>query len=80
MTQNTPMSHRALLAISAAAAGALPAIAEANPDAELLWLNREHDRAYAHALRGSEGLDEKGHDEVCAAMSDVEHAIHRIPA
>jgi hypothetical protein len=86
MAHATPLSRRSLLAISAAAAAgtaaaaSLPALAQANSDAELLRLDREHDSAYARALRGSEGLTEEGYNEVCEAMCDVEHAIHRIPA
>jgi hypothetical protein len=86
MAHATPLSRRSLLAISAAAAAgtaaaaSLPALAQANSDAELLRLDREHDAAYARALRGSEGLTEEGYNEVCEAMCDVEHAIHRIPA
>ncbi len=86
MTTTTPLSRRSLLAISAAAAagtaaaGTLPALAQPNLDAELLRLDREHDAAYARALRGSEGLTEEVDDEVCETVIDVEHAIRHIPA
>jgi uncharacterized protein GlcG (DUF336 family) len=51
MAHATPLSRRALFAISAAAAvgtatGAAASLAPVNPDAELLRLEREHDALY----------------------------------
>ncbi len=89
MTQNTPLSRRSLLAISAAAlagtaaAGTLPAIAEANPDAELLRLDREHDVAYARALAldvRTDNLTQEEADQICDASANLEFAIQDIPA
>jgi hypothetical protein len=87
LNEPTNLSRRALLAVSAAAAAttAAPvvALAAANPDAELLRLDREHDVAYARSLRagaGPDGLDDDDFEEICEALHDVEHAIHRIPA
>ncbi len=85
--QETFVSRRTILAAASAAlagtaltATSRPGLANESPDAELLRLDFEHDRAYARALRGSEGLTEEGYNEVCEAVCDVEHAIHRIPA
>ncbi len=89
MAHATPLSRRSLLAISAAAAAgttvaaSLPTLAQPNPDAELLRLDREHDAIYARSLRlgpGGDDLDDDDMNEICEAMSDVEFAIHRIPA
>jgi hypothetical protein len=89
MAHATPLSRRSLLAISAAAAagtaaaGTVPPLAQPNPDAELLRLDREHDAIYARSLRlgpGGDDLDDDDMNEICEAMSDVEFAIHRIPA
>ncbi len=89
MAHATPLSRRALLAISAAAAAgttvaaSLPALAQPNLDAELLRLDREHDAVYARSLRlgpDGDGLDDADMDKICETMIDVEHAIHRIPA
>ncbi len=89
MTTTTPLSRRALLAISAAAAagtataGALPALAEVNPDAQLLRLGREHDGAYARvtaANRQPENYDEDDFEALCEAYTDLEFKIQNIPA
>ena len=78
--RSIPAAASAALAGTALTAVSLPSLANESPDAELLRLDREHDAAYARALRGSEGLTEEGYDEICETMSDVEFAIHRIPA
>jgi hypothetical protein len=85
--QESFVSRRTILAAASAAlagtpltATSRPSLAHGGPDAELLRLDREHDAAYARALRGSEGQAEEVYDEICETMSDVEFAIHRIPA
>jgi hypothetical protein len=87
LNEPTNLSRRALLAVSAAVAAttAVPvvALADPNPDAELLRLGREHDEAYARSMRvgaGPDGLDNDDIEEISDALWDVEHAIHRIPA
>jgi hypothetical protein len=89
MAHATPLSRRALLAISATAAAgttvaaSLPALAQPNPDAELLRLDREHDAVYARSFRlglGGDDLNDDDMDEICETMIDVERAIRRIPA
>jgi hypothetical protein len=89
MAHATPLSRRALLAISATAAAgttvaaSLPALAQPNPDAELLRLDREHDAVYARSFRlglGGDNLNDDDMDEICETMIDVERAIRRIPA
>jgi hypothetical protein len=87
MAHATPLSRRALLAISAAAAagtatGAAASLAPVNPDAELLRLEREHDAlytridAYNRRLVEDEEAFEADHDACC----DVEFAMQDIPA
>ncbi len=85
--QESFVSRRTILAAASAAlvgtalaATSRPSLAYEGPDAELLRLDREHDRAYACALHGSEGLAEEVYDEVCETVIDVEHTIRHIPA
>ncbi len=89
MAHATPLSRRALLAISAAAAAGtataatLPTLAEANPDAELLRLDQEHDVAFARALAygaSTDRWDDKEFNEICGAYTALEFAIHHTPA
>ncbi len=89
MAHATPLSRRSLLAISAAAAAgttvaaSLPALAQPNPDAELLRLDREHDVAFARALAygaSTDRWDDKEFNEICGAYTALEFAIHHTPA
>jgi len=85
MVHDNALSHRSLLASSAAAstsslarlAGAvsLPVLSR---DAELLRLGRKHDVLYEHINahnRHVVGLDEEGFDALCDASTDVEFLI-----
>ena len=88
MAHATPLSRRALLAISAAAAagtatGAAASLAPVNPDAELLRLEREHDALYTRLDKHNRRLVELDDNEFEAdhdACCDVEFAMQDIPA
>jgi hypothetical protein len=88
--QESFVSRRSILsAASTALAGAtltavsLPALAQTNPDAELLRLDREHDVAYARALAldvRTDNLTQDEADKICDASAHLEFAIQDIPA
>ena len=88
--QESFVSRRSILsAASAALAGAtltvvsLPALAQTNPDAELLRLDREHDVAYPRALAldvRTDNLTQEEADQICDASVNLEFAIQDIPA
>jgi hypothetical protein len=84
--QETSVSRRLILtAASAACTGTastpdpLPTLAEENPDAELLRLDLEHDAAFKRACTLVDP-DNNELNEACAAYTDIEFAIQRIPA
>jgi hypothetical protein len=87
--QETSVSRRSILtAASALLAGTaavvpLPALAEENPDAELLRLGQEHDIAFARIVdvnRQPEVYDDDDVSTLCRASSRLEFAIQDIPA
>jgi hypothetical protein len=88
-TDSPTFSRRAVLGdsvavLDCATAVAVPTVlADTNPDAELLRLDREHDEIYARSLAvgaGPDGLDDDNCEEICETMNDIEFAIHRLPA
>lgn len=86
----TTLSRRTMLGASVAVLGcatavAVPALAEVNPDADLLRLDQEHEVAYARAraldVRDTiDRLDEDEINEIFEAVRDLEFSIRRIPA